>query len=568
MPLNTTSQDPCAQELPASGTATLCMILAPPDGSGNATTTVSAPSTPTGVSAASPLRVVIGVALSSAWSLHAAANDSAGLGASVDVVWPDAVASLGVVVLTMAAAPVGGTATAVALVARCATERHPVVVLVQWPENRVSVATEVTTAAATVAAAVGGDLTAATSLALVSMLSCSDKPPKVGINAYAISVFYDLGEAAIAYGNVGLMAAVLALHALLTMALAKARGCVFWDAASSSARFPALSMRVTDFLVPGTMFGLVRCAVAGDAGPVVVGVAGIVVAVGAGQYLLHAVVLPRATFEQYACYATGGAWERVLLFPRGQWQPPALRTSYGVVMVSWERRFVGLRVLDTVVALLLAAGSGMSASTGGVCSELPLLVGVLYLLHAAMFAALRPHRLPSDRAIIPLSTALFGIVCVLAYAQADPEVAPNLQMVVAVAQILKTSCGVWVRHREAQWNPLRKAKRWTLKGLLDRMLQVIWGDTDLSSTKARMPSSAAIEVDQLAMEEGWLELPAKDEVPLVELNDIEPYDDVEECVELTSTAMCDASEASIITGSTAPKTAAFENIDGYFLSTR
>jgi hypothetical protein len=442
-----------------------CLYLdSPAAASGNTTWTVAVPSVPT-----TQVLVVVGYALSSSWQLESSDRTLNATTTTPSV--PMLRGELGYVsALVAAPSGYGAPPHTVALVARCAAEHVNVSVVVLWPTApTVSTATVVaTTLSSTVGAALGGDVASAASLVLLSALSCSTLAPDPGASAlsvdpgasaYVMSVFYDEGPVAMVTGNVGLGLMVGLCQYALVCLVARLRGTAALDAAVAL-RFPAVSIRAADFLLPGTMYAALVAfwsAERGAAAAGALGVAAVLVALVLLDYVCAVrYVLPRCEYELYdaaAGYRTGHWLEARLLFPAGQWQPRAVRSRFWPMMGPYVPRRTWVRVVTMSLALLLAIASGIAPSAGAACAASAWVVGGVHVVAAFVLVVLRPYRVPSDAVLGPVGTLLVGAVCCLKASEAGGAVAvgEGLTAAMAVAQVVRTLLGLWVQWREGQW---------------------------------------------------------------------------------------------------------------------
>jgi hypothetical protein len=209
-----------------------------------------------------------------------------------------------------------------------------------------------TVAAVTGAAAVvGAAASTGASIALLSSLgSCDDERPKDTVMVYVLSPFYSLGAVAIALGNIGIAAALTALHALLVVLHHRCTDNVADDATYAkmwvggfhrsmrALRFPTLSLRVWQLMLPGAVFGATLCLLGDDVNVVGVQNLGATPDVAAGVaafalvaaysviegYFMVMVVLPSLEFVMWprdvASVLLHSPLDRFLL-PEGRWVP-------------------------------------------------------------------------------------------------------------------------------------------------------------------------------------------------------------------------------------------------------
>lgn len=315
-----------------------------------------------------------------------------------------------------------------------------------------------TTSAAAASAVLGGDVTAAATLVLLSLISCSKLAPNPGAGAYVMSVFYDEGPVAMVFGNIGLVVVAVALHYMVVTIFLKARhGFLSKPDAYATLRYPAISIRVSDFLLAGTTFAAFLSFWSADDGAIVAGVVGVIsafsVVVGM-QWYYYRTVKPLCEFTLYPIeHEIGFQLERVLLFPRGAWDGPCgVRHRFLPLMGSYipSREFT--RTLLFCPSLAMAVLSATASNDVG-CGSGPWIVGVAHILTAIMVAGLlRPFRVPSDSLLAPVGMVLVGVACILKTFDdtALSNASDSVTTAIAGIQMLRTVVGLWVRYREDQ----------------------------------------------------------------------------------------------------------------------
>jgi hypothetical protein len=431
------------------------------------------------------------------------------------------------------------------LLLSCEGFQIEVTVVLQWPENEVSLTSEVlaTTAAIASLALNAADVTSAVSAVMVTFLSCSAVPPGRSATSYVLSVFFDLGYGAMAIGNALLILVIAVLHFAIALTIRAYRrrrylhndmdlqhwspldhplpehgaddvirngGCgsvaILTTAVRSGgllsstlccrrllvgvtdnmpfiakARFPALSMRATALLAPGSVFGAAAAlAMLGDtiaptsplsATGAVFGIfVSILLMILIPMVLLRWVVEPLVQYTPYFPEPLPGPrWEQRFLYPGGRWTPEKPCRAFRPLFTPMRApRFCFLIGVDAGLALLLAGvtgaivGSG-SSGNGAACGVGPIIVALTQYAYFAVLVFVRPHRLPVDRVCTPLYHALLGTVCTLKYIAGDEEsvshVADAVQQSLVCVQLVKTLCGAYVTwYRETNYrSQLRKA---------------------------------------------------------------------------------------------------------------
>ncbi|CUG28029.1 transmembrane protein, putative [Bodo saltans] len=409
-----------------------------------------------------PVRMVFGFTLSPSWSMQPF-NDTSTSNIDLSNVTMRVVQSayqgtLGFVSTVVSVPPTYGSVLVVPLVARCATEHIKFSIIVLWPAApAVTTATVVTTTlASTVGAALGGDVVSAASLVLLSMLSCNTLAPNPGVSGYVMSVFFDDGPVSMVTGNVGIGAFVSLCQFGLVSVVARLRSQSHDDVAATL-RFPAVSIRATDFLLPGTMYSALTFW-STEIGAVATGVFGamvVVVALVALEYFYAVLyVLPLCDYAKYntSHYPTGHWLEARFLFPTWQWYPRGVRSRFWPMMGPYVPGKTWVRGVIMCLALLLALVAGM-ASSGVGCVSGAWTAGIIHIAVAVVLVALKPFRVPSDALLGPLGTTIIGMACCLKATGNDDAVAVSDDITTAMAllQVVRTLIGLWVQWREGQW---------------------------------------------------------------------------------------------------------------------
>ncbi|CUG09602.1 outer membrane autotransporter barrel domain protein, putative [Bodo saltans] len=232
--------------------------------------------------------------------------------------------------------------------------------------------------------------------------------------------------------------------------------------ALGDARFPALTIKAATFLLPGCAYGaaVAMSSSESNGGEVTIGVfilLAVMLSVLVMQLVLYRIVLPQMTFAPYVLpYRTGFWIECKFTLPTGRWMPAVLRQSYQPLLGNRMGVFSKLSVVDFILVILLSITTGVGVGTnGGSCSFLPVLIAILYILHACALIVFRPHRLPVDRAIYPTIAALFGTLCLVKFYSPNADDAiDGLQMTLTVLQLVQMLCTLTVMWREYQWRQI------------------------------------------------------------------------------------------------------------------
>jgi hypothetical protein len=268
------------------------------------------------------------------------------------------------------------------------------------------------------------------------------------------SVFFSLGPAAVGAGNLGIIAVVFMLQYAVVRLWMRHRSISDTTVAMSDMRFPALSIFLAVFLLPGSVYGGVAALSSGD--NIAVGVA-VLLAVAAlitsSQVFLFRSILPQCEFVPYAAdFPNAFAFERFALLPSSHWSPDSVERRFSPLLGTRTKRWCVLSIADLLLALVLSAATGLGVGTGGAsCSVMPVVVACMYLGNAALLMVLRPHRRPMDRVVFPLIWSLFGALCLLKYVNAAEHMVDSLQLGLSTLQLWQNACSVWVLLRERQW---------------------------------------------------------------------------------------------------------------------
>ncbi|CUE61681.1 transmembrane protein, putative [Bodo saltans] len=225
--------------------------------------------------------------------------------------------------------------------------------------------------------ALGGDPSSSISLVMLALLTCSHDPP-VSVATYFVSLFFGLGNVAMALGNIGLAMGVILLHFFGALILAKVSPSALVRAVdgpaprgafdrflpvASMCYFPSQSVKVLIMLLPGSVLGgvagTIRGASGGDVAACAVAILLDVALFSALVLVQQRVVLPRSEYVRYPQqYSVGYTVEKTVLFPSARWEPthaPIFSTtvdcgSWGILaadlcrlvscMFHWHRQWV------------------------------------------------------------------------------------------------------------------------------------------------------------------------------------------------------------------------------------
>jgi hypothetical protein len=378
------------------------------------------------------------------------------------------------------------------------------------PRGSVTVATQAAvTTAATASAVLGGDVVTAASLVLLSLISCSKLAPNPGASAYVMSVFYDHGPVAMVFGNIGLVCLVFLIHYVVVVMATKLGGWSSLEAGCAMLRYPALSIRVNDFLLTGTTFAALLAFWSSDAGALVAGVIGVVAVVSAvigAQVYYFRFVQPHCTFHLYpTSHQVGRLLERQLLFPCGAWGGPhGVRNRFLPLMGAFIPRRELARTLLWSPSLGLAVLSA-TASSGVGCGSGPWIVGIAHVFVAFVVAfVLRPFRLPSDGLLGPVGTLLVGVACILKTSSDATllDASDSVTTAVGGVQLLRTMVALWMRRREEQLRDLMEGADFNATV----QCHVVAADDRHSLTMLAETASASTSIDHDDMEPNTQEM--------------------------------------------------------------
>jgi hypothetical protein len=377
------------------------------------------------------------------------------------------------------------------------------------PRGSVTVATQAAvTTAATASAVLGGDVVTAASLVLLSLISCSKLAPNPGASAYVMSVFYDHGPVAMVFGNIGLVCLVFLIHYVVVVMATKLGGWSSLEAGCATLRYPALSIRVNDFLLTGTAFAALLAFWSSDAGALVAGVIGVMAVVSAvigAQVYYFRFVQPHCTFHLYPIsHQVGCLLERQLLFPSGAWDGPhGVRNRFLPLMGAFIPRREFARTLLWSPSLGLVVLSA-TASNGVGCGSGPWIVGIAHVIVAFLVAfVLRPFRLPSDGLLSPVGTLLIGVACILKTSSDATlmDASDSVTTAVGGVQLLRTMVALWMRRREEQLRDLMEGADF------DATVQCVVAPDDRHSvTMLAEMASASTSIDNDDMEPNTQEM--------------------------------------------------------------
>ncbi|CUI14113.1 DGF-1-like protein, putative, partial [Bodo saltans] len=249
------------------------------------------------------------------------------------------------------------TTPVASVILECGTLSINVSWTVVWAEP-MSAAVEVAAAIAAGGALLSGSGSAAAAMALVSLMSCSGKAPALASLGYVVSVFFELGFSGMAVGNIGLIVGLHLVHFSCVAAWKFVRRSPSLALASSDMRFPALSLLIACWLLPGSVYGAVAAITGNDDAAIGAVVLGLVcISIGISQFLLHHEVLPHASYVPHdRSLLSKGTRFPVLwwLIPESQWSPPTVVRRYHPLLTSRCRAHCWTAVMDTLLTCLLS----------------------------------------------------------------------------------------------------------------------------------------------------------------------------------------------------------------------
>ncbi|CUG89044.1 membrane-associated protein, putative [Bodo saltans] len=323
------------------------------------------------------------------------------------------------------------------------------------------------------------------SIALLSSLgSCDDDRPKDTVMVYVLSPFYSLGAVAIALGNVGLAMALTALHALLVVlhhrCTAHSQNVEASELSSlwvghyhrsmQALRFPTLSLRMWQLMLPGAVFGAMVSVLGDDVhvdgvrnlgeSPIIAaGVAVLFIAAlyhAAEGYFLWWKVLPSLTFAAWpkdvAIVLFRSRVDRILLYPSGRWVPNSMSELVAAPLLPMRStQLEPLRFVEVSIAYFLAVCNALNRSSvfSSTCSVLPIFLVLLYSMHAILLGVVRPHRNPADSFFATFSSVVYAAISLnksLRTTTSGQSAVSGLQWCISAMMLVSCAYALWVRH--------------------------------------------------------------------------------------------------------------------------
>lgn len=364
----------------------------------------------------------------------------------------------------------------------CATQVQYVSLSLEVARSQSDVTSQTTAVVVTSSSFVtsGGDVSGAVPMLFLSMLSCRDTVDSAQTAVQTlVSPFASLGVMWVAWGNLGLSVAIVLIHCIVTVTLAKFRGVSILQDAAVIAKFPGLSITAMDYLLPGSILGSVAVLASRETAAEPIASASValtcallmVVGLSAAT---AGYVLPQASWEAYlrvpllttftllpagtssgttttACEQRCCAPYEHYFYPKGRWAPLSLRARFTPLM-GWMRfRFGWVTIFQRCLLCTLAAATSLSGRPA-LCNAIVLFLAAAHLMTMLFYLWYRPLRYPMNTIIFPLSSALFAIVFILKYLDAFEDVSSALQAVNGVAQFWRSCWVLWISRREAQWD--------------------------------------------------------------------------------------------------------------------
>ncbi|CUG86604.1 membrane-associated protein, putative [Bodo saltans] len=364
----------------------------------------------------------------------------------------------------------------------CATQVQYVSLSLEIARSQSDVTSQTTAVVVTSSSFVtsGGDVSGAVPMLFLSMLSCRDTVDSAQTAVQTlVSPFASLGVMWVAWGNLGLSVAIVLIHCIVTVTLAKFRGVSILQDAAVIAKFPGLSITAMDYLLPGSILGSVavlasrETAAESIASASVALTCALLIVVGLSAATVG-YVLPRASWEAYlrvpllttlthlpagtssgttttACEQRCCAPYEHYFYPRGRWAPVSLRARFTPLMGWMGFKFGWVTIFQRCLLCTLAAATSLSGRPA-LCNAIVLFLAAAHLMTMLFYLWYRPLRYPMNTIIFPLSSALFAIVFILKYLDAFEDVSSVLQAVNGVAQFWRSCWVLWISRREAQWD--------------------------------------------------------------------------------------------------------------------
>lgn len=328
----------------------------------------------------------------------------------------------------------------------------------------------------------GGGAASSVSVVMLSLLQCSSHPP-ISTATYFVSVFFELGNAAMATGNVGVCGGVFCLQLMTIWCLRRWNGNKQHETAledseinaavlehrgeapklSSQAdvihkylqemalmRLPAIGVVVGSMLLPGAVLGAVAGFVSENSSSSDLVVCSfafffVIIMICGEVDVIRRTVLLRASFVPYRVYSVGTEMEKRFLFPEGRWEPANIRQAFGPLMNPMRKEYPLLLVAELLLSCFVGLVSGVFI--GGACAAwLLAAASAMYFLYGVALVVLRPHRLPFDRFCAPAVNLLLGVLCALQYTEDDNsgDTRQAIQLIVSALQLLRSASGMFI----------------------------------------------------------------------------------------------------------------------------
>lgn len=335
-----------------------------------------------------------------------------------------------------------------------------------------------------------GDVSSAQSQAMLAIIDCKSSRKPSGtpsgmfqqlknslpaVSRLVVSPFLTAGPLVLAAANMAIVVGVGSCHALAVyvyVRISSAESTLTFAAASATfLRFPAASLTLSKFLLPGSVFGALASLASRGGNDVDTLISALVFIFCAASVvvqfvLLSRFVLPVATWEIYkklppsSPCASSGLAKRLL--PSGRWAPKELRNRFGPLIDHVRRRYVRLSLTDIVLSLMISVASGAGAASPShivVCEVMVYLSAVVSFAAGVATILVRPYRRPLDKWCVPLLHFLLAIICLLKGISNDEQDDDSVRTVIAILQLvqsvvmtMKIAGGFWVSYQESLWD--------------------------------------------------------------------------------------------------------------------
>jgi hypothetical protein len=371
--------------------------------------------------------------------------------------------------------PIGASAYRTTIFVACAAIHDPVELVLVYEPTSVTTIDTVSTAVSIVTVILGGNAAMGISIPLFAALTCDGGEvvaPVSQLSMRMISLFYDVSNVAVVFGNLALCVAVLLMFAAASMMYFKrapSRGAgsarldrddslgngagdalgssssstndddleisttvrrqryeldVKWLASCAACRFPSWPMVLVEFLMPGVVFGSMLMMVSLDTtgGEYVAAFFGLLISAAfpvAYHVGIDRLVLPRASWGMWPPVddplhpAFGRGW-LLAIFPTHQWRSTDLRNACNSMICAMKPSTAAMwRPAEVAMTLLPGIGAALSSGSLSVsvysCLSVGFVISAIYIIFALLLVIFSPYRMPLDRLVGPSTYAILGV---------------------------------------------------------------------------------------------------------------------------------------------------------------